>query len=211
MPKLIPCSNPLSLVFSLILLLLPVFPAAQTEIYKPYKVGLWTADTLYVGASFLYLGGGGDITVTLGTSESATTGKLYAINPAKNDTLYLFSNKDALGTSVNISKLTTVPVGGTLIFMYIPQNNDIPMFTGPNLIGDRYFSSESSDDMPKPNWRYGHRWSVVGKTKGGDLEFGFEDWASPMSDMDFDDVIFKVKGMSLGIFTRSLRARDFVR
>ncbi|GEM_PF-4892275 len=184
---------------------------SQTEIYKPYKKTTgWTADTLYIGAELLYSGVGA-IQVTLKASESVTRGKLYFINPASNDTVFLFDNKAPLGTTVDAGKSTAVPKDGPVVFMYIPENHYLPMFTGPNLVGSRFRCQASSDSMTNPNWRYGHRWSVVGRTPAGDLEVGFEDWIDPGSDMDFDDVIFQIKGVNIAIRDRSLRTKDLVR
>jgi hypothetical protein len=183
----------------------------QAEIYKPYKSGTpWAADTLYVGASLVY-SGAGPILVTLEASESVTPGKLYLINPAKNDTVFLFHSKAAPGTTVDVGKSTAVPVDSPVVFMYVPQNHWQPLFTGPNLNGKRYRSAPSSDSMPDPNMRFGHRWSVIGRTAAGDLQAGFEDWIVPGSDMDFDDILFRIKGLDIAIQNRAVRARDLVR
>jgi hypothetical protein len=183
----------------------------QWDIYKPYKRSTaWTADTLYVGAGLVY-SGGGPILVTLEASESVTRGKLYFINPARNDTVFLFENKALTGTTVDAGKSTVVPSGSPVVFMYIPQNHWQPLFTGPNLASGRYLSRPSSDSMNNPNWRFGHRWSVIGRTKAGDLQAGFEDWTSPGSDMDFDDILFRIKGLDIAIQKRALRTKDLVR
>lgn len=204
-------SKPHAGVALLCVFLFAGWAVAQTEIYKPYKnATMWSAETLYVGAGFSYHGGG-PITVSVKGSESLTDGKLYFINPATSDTLYLFDNRAAPGTAVEVSKSTLVPKGGDVVFMYVPENNHVPKFTGANRSADRYKSAESSDDNVKPNYRYGHRWSVAGRTKGGGVEFGFEDWAFSGSDMDFDDAIFEVKGLELDVLPRSLKSRDLVR
>src|SRR4051812_28147765 len=88
------------------LLAFPLAAAAQSEIYKPYKKpDPWSAETLYVGAAFRYPGKD-PITVTCKGSESYTVGKLYLVNPAEGDTLYLFDNRAAPGTTVDVDKST---------------------------------------------------------------------------------------------------------
>ena len=185
--------------------------AGQSEIYKPYKKSTpWTADTLYIGAGLVYPGAG-PIQVTLAASESVTRGKLYLINPAKNDTVFLFDSKAPLGTTIDAAKSTLVPKDGEVVFMYIPENHNQPMFTGPNLAGSRYRTGPASDSMANPNWRYGHRWSVIGRNSAGDLEVGFEDWIDAGSDMDFDDVIFRIKGLDIAVRNRTVSSKDLVR
>lgn len=201
---------------------------AQTEIYKPYKNnGLWSADTLYVGASFMRLNGG-PIRVSLKGNDAGFTGRLYAINPTpvgggRADTVALFSNHDPAGTTVNLQALTNIPVPGDVVFMYVVERNNgygpfdprvdlLRKFSGPNLGGGKYTSQATSEAHPNVNWRYGRRWSVVGKVPGPGrvLEFGFEDMANSNTDMDFDDVVFQVTGLSLGIYTRDLDRRSLV-
>lgn len=212
----------------LALLALSSLAPAQTEIYKPYKnIAMWSADTLYVGASFIRLGGA-PIMVSLKGNEAGFTGRLYVINPfpvgrPRPDTLALFTNHDPVGTTVNITALTNVPIPGEVVFMYIVENNNfwgpfdpvidkLPKFSGPNLGGSKYRSEATSENHPNPNLQFGRCWSVVGKIPagGGDLEFGFEDMANLQSDMDFDDVIFRVSGLSLGIYNRDLDRRSLV-
>jgi hypothetical protein len=133
------------------------------------------------------------------------------INPALKDTVFLFDNRAAPGTTVDAGKLTAVPVGSPVVFMYIPQNHWQPLFTGPNLAGKPYRSSPSSDSAANPNLRFGHRWSVIGRTSAGDLQAGYEDWIDPASDMDFDDILFRIKGLDITIQGRALRTRELVR
>ena len=61
-----------------------------------------------------------------------------------------------------------------------------------------------------PAFRYGHRWSVAGRLSTNKLEFGFEDETNPGSDMDFDDIIFGVDGLTLVNFERSAKVRSYV-
>lgn len=87
----------------------------------------------------------------------------------------------------------------------------MPKYSGPNRGRDLHRSQATSDNMPNPNWRFGNRWSVVGRTPDGDLEFGFEDCTQDFSDMDFDDVVFTVTNLEIGVFTRKIVTRDLVR
>ncbi|MDB5051870.1 MAG: hypothetical protein JWO30_4941 [Fibrobacteres bacterium] len=178
----------------------------QTEIFTPSSgKAAWSADTLYVSPDFRYFDGG-PITVTLKSAETSQDGVLYAINPASGETLRLFSNRDAPGSEIDVMKSMSLPAGGTLVFMYDPENNG-PIFTGPNLPGDKYFTEDSND-------RYGHRWSVAGKVDKSTIEFGFEDFHplfnSKKSDFDFDDIIFQVKGLSLVVMKTSARKRSYI-
>jgi hypothetical protein len=230
-----------------LLLALPCGLVSQSAIYIPYKnVSMWSADTLYVGASFLYQGDGAagsyygkwwaskfgsaePITVTLKGNEAGWIGELWAIvqsGTGKEETIYLFKNQDPPGTSVDLrTKVTfTISAGAEITFMYkvistcpfygcwvVTPNDMEPKYSGPNRGSDRFRSPVSSESMPNPNWRFGNRWSVVGRTDDGDLEFGFEDCTQSISDMDFDDVIFTVTNMEIGIFNRKLLTRDLVR
>ena len=128
---------------------------------------------------------------------------------------------DPVGTSLTITDFTKVLIGGSIVFMYkvIPDwrfygdANDLqPKFTGPNLNGRPYRSPASSNLNQNPNFRFGNRWSVVGKKRGspGVLVFGVEDMTWSISDMDFDDVVFEVSGLSLGLYNRDLDRRSLV-
>jgi hypothetical protein len=227
------------------------FPAllfAQTEIYVPYKnVGMWTADTLYVGASFIYKGDVASsgtswwktkwswkfgsiepINVTLKGNEAGWEGHLWANiqdGIGKFHRVHLFRNWDPPGTTVDLRKLVgfAIPAGAEITFEYevgpgacwgcppILDDDRAPKYSGPNRGNDRFRSSITSDNMPNPNFRFGNRWSVVGRDDDGDLEFGFEDCTQGWSDMDFDDVVFSVSNLEVGVFNRRLLTRDLVR
>jgi hypothetical protein len=209
-------------------LAIPLGIHAQTEIYKPYRnTAMWSADTLYMGASFLYTPTwkGDPVVISLKGNEAQWRGELYMINPnSAMPPIYLFNNHDAPGTNVDVTGYLSKVLPTQLTFMYkvvddggsdwkLVPDDLLPKYTGPNKATDKYYSSATSDNMANPNWRFGHRWSVVGKVPGGsgDLEFGFEDCTSNISDMDFDDVIFRVSGLQIGVFTRFVVNKDFVR
>lgn len=231
-----------------LLLALPCGTFSQSAIYRPYKnAEMWSADTLYVGASFLYKGDGrgmgfGDdggsslkfgshqpIQVTLKGNEALWTGELWAIVQSAlgtEETVFLFTNQDPPGTSIDLRMKVTfpIPAGAEITFMYkvistcgfegcrgITAEDMKPKYSGPNRGSDRFRSPASSELMTNPNWRFGNRWSVVGRDDVGDLEIGFEDSTQGGSDMDFDDVIFTVTNLELGIFNRKLLTRDLVR
>ena len=225
-------------------LAIPALITAQTEVYKPYKnLSLWTADTLYVGASFIYkggVGGGGGgkwgfkfgalqpIDVTLIGNEAGWQGHLFSNiqdDKGKFHRVSLFSNWDPPGTSLDLRKLVafTIPAGAEITFEYVVgpgmcwgcppifANDAMPKFSGPNRGYDMFRSQATSDDLPNPNFRFGNRWSVVGRNPAGDLEFGFEDCTQDWSDMDFDDVVFSVSNLEIGVFNRRMVKRDLVR
>jgi hypothetical protein len=226
-------------------LALPCCLLAQTAIFKPYQnSSMSAADTLYLGASFLYTGattgGKGNgfgtkkfgpaepIQVTLKSSEAGWTGELWAIVQSatgKEETVFLFTNKDAPGTSVDLRKKVSfaIPSGAEITFMYtviqnpcascsqIPAECLLPKYSGPNRGSDKYHSIASSEKMYKPNFRFGGRWSVVTRNSADDLEFGFEDNTQASSDMDFDDVIFTVSNLQMGVFNRKLLTKNLVR
>ncbi|MDB5104393.1 MAG: hypothetical protein JWP91_2082 [Fibrobacteres bacterium] len=229
---------------ALMLFSLPSGLLAQSAIYVPYRnSAMWSSDTLYVGASFLYTGaasgGGGKwkggfgtlepITVTLKGNEAGWTGELWAVVQSatgKEEEVFLFTNHDAPGTSVDLRTKVSfpIPTGAEITFMYkvvagcaffgcwsITPEDQLPKYSGPNRGYDRHRSAATSDIMPNPNWRFGNRWSVVGRDKDGNLEFGFEDCTQAFSDMDFDDVVFTVTNLEIGIFNRKLLSKDLVR
>lgn len=182
----------------------------QTEIFKTGAGGFggWDADTLYIGAGLQY-SGGGPVRVALKSAKTETPGTLYFINSADNTTIPLFSNTDAPGTVVDLSSLKSVPIGSELVFMYIP-NNAPPRYTGPNRKADKYFTSISSDDNVNPKLRFGHRWSVAGRISASRIEVGFEDWDTPHSDMDFNDIIYTVENVKLLVFEKSAKTRSYI-
>jgi hypothetical protein len=56
----------------------------------------------------------------------------------------------------------------------------------------------------------GNRWSVAGRISKDVLEFGFEDDTLDNSDMDFDDIVFGVEGLTLVNFERAAKVRSYV-
>lgn len=224
---------------------------AQTEIFKPSVAGnKLTAPVLYIGASFIYKGGGS--TITLKENGGWWNGVLSVINPATNAPVFLFNNHDAPGSTKNLAAMITMNPGDQIVFKYqvvskppggqpFRPNDLLPKYSGPNKATDPYVSVSTSDSNSnvawRPiSWRFGHRWSVVGRVAPTVLEFGFEDMSdqgglspNPLTcgcgapyftylpggnlavDMDFDDIVFQVSNMDIGVFSRSLLTKNFVR
>ncbi|MDB5051538.1 MAG: hypothetical protein JWO30_4609 [Fibrobacteres bacterium] len=196
---------------------------AQTDIYTPYKnKDLWTADTLYIGAGFARLDYK-PVKIWLVGNEAALDGELYYVDPTTGKEYFLFGNHEAPGRVVNVTDLVNVPLGVTLTFVYKvvglggwSKGEDHmgelsqPKYTGPNKKGSKYYSPTSSDDNNNESRRFGHRWSVAGRINKDVLEFGFEDDSTPTSDMDFDDIVYGVDGLTLVNFQRTAKVRSYI-
>ena len=203
--------DPIRALAAVCLGLMAALPArAQTATFMPGNdLDLWNADTLYVGASFVRTSSK-PVEIWLRDNEAAWSGELYLMDPATGKPIFLFSNKGTRNQAIDISKLADIPIGVPITFAYKVVPNPCTSaedlkwkYTGPNTAGSKYVSAAASDANNNPNARYGHRWAVAGKVKNTDLlEFGFEDATPAWSDMDFDDVIFQVKGLGLGKFQR---------
>jgi hypothetical protein len=185
------------------------FPTPK-DYYKPYRyVQDWTADTLYVGPAFQYLGG--PIRVTLKFTETSTPGKLYLINPATGQSYFLMNNTSPLGTMVDLTGIASLKVGAEVVFMYVSSYDGISRYTGASLPGSKYYNVLNSDLNNDPALRFGHRWSVAGYTPNKKIiEFGFEDGPETISDMDFNDIVFQVEGLGLMVYQNSARKRNYV-
>jgi hypothetical protein len=182
---------------------------SKRDYYEPYRyVQNWSADTLYVGPTFRYLGG--PVRVTLKFMETSSTGKLYAINTATGETLFLMNNTSPLGTTVTITDLTSFETGSEVVFMYITDHDGIPRYTGSSRPGDRYYNTLNSDVNHNPGLRFGRRWAVGGKVDDKIIEFGFEDGPPGISDMDFNDILFQVEGLELMIYQNVARKRYYI-
>jgi hypothetical protein len=185
--------------------------------YIPYKnTTLWSAESLYVGASFVRTSLG-PVTVSLKANESTLAGTLYFMDPNTGNPIPLFQNKAPVGTKVILSDLIDIPIGKSLTFGYQVHGSANPAdskikYSGPNTPGEDYVSEASSNANVMPNLRFGHRWAVVGNVSATSmLELGFEDLAYFGSDMDFNDIIFQVEGLKMGIFRRDLKDERFLR
>jgi hypothetical protein len=194
---------------------------AQTDIYKPEKnLDLWHADTLYIGAGFARLDYK-PVKIWLVGNEAGWDGQLFYIDAATGNEIALFSNHEAAGKVVTLTDLVSIPLGQNLTFVYKVTGKgwgkDIdhdktktPRYTGPNRKGSKYVSQASSNDNNDPNKRFGNRWSVAGKISKDVLEFGFEDDDTPTSDMDFDDIVYGVDGLTLVNFQRTAKIRSYI-
>jgi hypothetical protein len=195
----------------------------QTDVYTPYRnMDLWTADTLFIGAGFARMDYK-PVKIWLSGNEAGLDGQLFYIDPVTGKEHFLFDNHETPGRVVTLSDIVTVPVGTTLTFVYKVVGKGkwdkeldafselkIPKYTGPNRKRDRYYTPVSSDANVNPARRYGNRWSVAGRIGKDVLEFGFEDDTLDNSDMDFDDIVFGVEGLTLVNFERTAKARSYV-
>jgi hypothetical protein len=194
---------------------------AQSDLYKPYKnKNLWSADTLFLGAGFTRLSND-PVSIWLVGNEAGLDGELSYVDPVTGAATKLFRNHDTPNQPIILSDKVNIPIGATLTFMYrvvgkgtwtfdpTPETM-LPKYTGPNHARDKLYSNASSDANEKPDLRFGHRWSVAGRVNDSILEFGFEDDTSPTSDMDFDDIVFDVKGLKLAVFHKSAKTRNYL-
>jgi hypothetical protein len=182
----------------------------QTDIYKPYRFAdRWTADTLYVGASFRYTGAG-PLEVSLSWSETSIAGNLFVVSPATGDTVFALSNRAPIGTTVNLSALAPFKTGDEIVFLYLPVGSKTPRYTGPSFPGSPYYNTISSDANPNPDLRFGHRFEVAGRTPSGKIEFGMEDSYGVFSDMDFNDIHYFLANAELLLYQNSAKRRAYV-
>jgi hypothetical protein len=192
----------------------------QTDVYVPYRnKNLWHADTLYIGAGFARMDYK-PVKIWLVGTEAGWEGQLFYVDPSTGKEIQLFGNHEAPGRVVTLTDLVNVPVGENLTFVYkvvdkgwgkdIDDMIRTPKYTGPNRRGSKYFSQASSDDNQNENRRFGHRWSVAGKLSKDVLEFGFEDDDTETSDMDFDDIVYGVDGLTLVNFQRTAKIRSYI-
>jgi hypothetical protein len=208
-------------------LLLGTAAWGQTDYFLSSATYGFTADKLYLGAEFRVTG---LVTVTLKNNHALALGELWYINPTNGQEVFLFRNKDLPKPSVTLPAL---PIGQTLTFFYKttePMYNNDKKYSGPNIPGvSQYVNPMSSDANLDPNKRWGARYCAVGRERTapggaltGNLEFGYEDESDhnqvpninpprSWSDMDFNDIIFSVSGLEMGIQTRSLASKGLVK
>lgn len=183
----------------------------QTDIYRPYRfVDKWEADTLYIGASFRY-NGNGPMKITLEWSETSVDGKLYVISPIDGNPVFVMTNRQAVGTTIDLTSLLPFRAGNEIVFMYDPAyGTAVNRYTGPNRRGDRYFTPISSDLNPNPRLRFGHRYAVAGKIGPNLIEFGIEDTNGTLGDMDFNDIHFTLTNADLLLYMNGAKKRAYV-
>ncbi len=201
---------------------------SQTERFMPdsqFIVDYWhipPQTELYVGATFFYTNPEDSIIVWCESSESDDVGNLYFMVPGyKDSALFLFTNKQT-GTRVNLSGILPTPVtpGTEIFFMYSRQSSNNRRYTGQNRnntdpenqLTYPGASFVAKDFGVRPG--YGHRWSVAGRIVDSNsaitdtIVFGFEDEGVKINpandtlvaaDFDFNDVIFKVRGLHLNV------------
>lgn len=172
----------------------------QIQFYKTgAQMGL-KADSLYLGASFIYKDSTKPVIVSLYYADAIWIGSLNFIVPGTNTVYFLFKNKNNFlnPTVINLSKSFKIPVGTELFFMYQLQPGDgdpNPKYTGQNRPGADPFVSITE------NPPFGRRWCVAGRIKDSNgqptdsVELAYEDGGGE----DFQDVVFHVKGLSLNV------------
>ncbi|MBN1983203.1 MAG: hypothetical protein JW795_16835 [Chitinivibrionales bacterium] len=174
----------------------------QTEFWKlgtyPFQ-----AESLYIGASFIYYDKEKPIEVWKSFNEAQAEGTLYFMVPGVDTAYKVFTNKQVT-TKVNLTDIFSIPVGTELFFLYKVTAGQIidgieidsrPSYTGQNRPGVDKFVTEKTGNTGFPN-PYGRRWSVAGRIKRNavptdTVEFAFEDF----KDFDFNDIIFRVRGL----------------
>jgi hypothetical protein len=199
-------------------------PARAEEVYVPYRnQSLWSADTLYLGATFSRLTDA-PVRIWLKGGEALWVSRLSVIDPVTGAVVPLLQSTDPRNVPIILSNRINMPIGAPIYFRYevtgqgqaaYPPSPEelLPRYTGRNLPGDRYFSQASSDNHPNPSLRFGHIWSLAGRVDANLIEFGFENQvpaAGNRSDMDFDDVILQAEGLSLVREGRTARRRSYV-
>ncbi len=162
------------------------------------------ADSLYLGASFIYQDSSKVVEVAFVNTDAHFEGRLYFMVPGFTDSAYyLFTNKPENHptdpTRVNLTNLFDIPVGSKIYFMY-KVGNYSPKYTGENIDGvDLYVSRESHFYQGERD----HRWATAGRINDNtgaptdSADFTFED--DPNGDLDCDDIIFRVTGLGLNI------------
>ena len=220
---MIKAKSTICLIFSII-----ITAHAQTERFLPDTLSrsdFWhitDSTELYVGASFFYMDPSDSIVVWFESSESQYTGDLYCMVPGLADSaIFLFTNRQ-YGARINLTNALNRPInpGTEFFFMYRSRNSSNNRYTGQNRVG---IDPVNKITYPGANFvtrefgvrpGYGHRWSVAGRITDSaglitdTIVFGFEDGSvgiNPLfdslvtSDFDFNDVIFKVTGLSLNV------------
>lgn len=188
---------------------------------KPgYPAPGWQAGLPLLMGATLRRPGPGPVRIWLRGEEAHWRGALFLVDPVTRRDIFLFENRNygAVG-KVDISR--HIPVGATVYFKYEIRSLEIgrhigpadpswlPKYTGADGPESPYHNRAGSGANPDPAHRFGHVWSVAGVVNDSTMEFGFEDDASALSDMDFDDVVFQVEGLAVQAPRRVLR-RSFV-
>lgn len=194
------------------LLIAPARVSGQAKIFSPTRFAdRWTADTLYVGATFRYTGTP-PLEITLAWSETSVNGKLYVISPRTGARVFVMTNREPDGTKIDLGALAGFRPGDEVVFEYAPDGfSTVPRFTGSGRPGSRFSNRISSSSNPNPALRFGNSFSVAGKMPDGRLEFGVEDSdGSGFSDMDFNDIHFYLSHAELLLDLKGAKKRSYV-
>jgi hypothetical protein len=175
-------------IFLLAAFLFPPRPAgAQTKpdtYFLPGSFAPYNTIPLLLGNGFT--SNGGKVTVKLVGNDADNTGYLYVLDAATGEPRFLFSNKDAKGTTLDLG---VYPNGAPVVFLYVAKKETLTpkKYTGANV-----------PPMPvseETNNKGDHRWAVAGRASCSDVVFGFEDVAG--GDYDYNDIVFLVGGVRL--------------
>lgn len=153
---------------------------------------------------------GGKLTVTLVGNDAGNTGYMYFVNPATGALRYLFSNKDAEETVVDLG---TFPQGAPVVFLYVANQSTMnpKKYTGANEAGiydfngvpalsGLFVNQKAKPVSPEANDKGDHRWAISGRVDCTRVVFGFEDvWNG---DYDYNDIVFTVTGVNLDTETK---------
>ncbi len=152
-----------------------------------------------------FTSGGGKVTVKLIGNDASNTGYLYFIDPATGQRRFLFMNKDAEGTTVDLGSF---PKGAPIVFMFVADQTRLTpkKYTGANTPGTYNFDANPAlaglavNHQPMPvsdelNDKNDRRWAVAGRFSCTDVVFGFEDIRG--GDYDYNDIVFLVTGVNL--------------
>lgn len=189
---------------------------SQADYFLRGTLGLYTADTLYIGGEIARTGVmPATVRVTLKENGSGLyVGMLGIWNPTTSAWDDLFLNNAPIGTNVDVTaQVNAYGLNNPIRFRYrITTGASYVFYSGPNIPGvtpAAFLTAHNSDANFRIDKRYGRRFSAVGKSKtagalDGNFEIGFEDEADQAqdgpgsldswSDMDYNDIIVGITG-----------------
>jgi hypothetical protein len=194
----------ISLLAAFLLPSRPGFAQPNPDTYfLPSGFAPYNAFPLLLGNGFTATGG--KVTVKLIGNDASNTGYLFVVDPVTGEVKFLFSNKDAKGTVLDLGGY---PKGAPVVFLYVAKKAEMTpkKYTGANTAGTYDFDADPSlkgmainhGAMPvsgETNNKGDRRWAVAGRASCDDVVFGFEDVAG--GDYDYNDIVFLVGGVRL--------------
>jgi hypothetical protein len=201
-------SNPnwiwISLLAAFLLPSRPGFAQANPDTYfLPSGFAPYNTLPLLLGNGFTATGG--KVIVKLIGNDASNTGYLFVMDPVTGEVKFLFSNKDAKGTVLDLG---AYPKDAPVVFLYVAKKEEMTpkKYTGANTAGTYDFDNDAAlkgmainhGAMPvsgEANNKGDRRWAVAGRANCTDVVFGFEDVAG--GDYDYNDIVFLVEGVRL--------------